>query len=382
MCKTVIHIHTDYKFISSEQMFYGSYFSNTSVFIGDKSKNHEVNDHLLILNYKQDYQKLLDVCKNVDLVVLYDLDSIKVKLALSLPAHIKIAWRFFGYEIYHRRPDLFKSELSRKYDVPPIKKRIRKALSNIYQHFRLNNPDKEFRQALKRINYFLGLSEEEYNFLKQIWTELPQFIKIPPKPFDKSASDLNFQLKQVSKPLIILGNNRSSYNNHLDLINLIDKSENKNNFEFLLLFNYGKRNKYTEEVMRRTVDNNYYTIIDQFLNYRDFNSIYEKASGLVINGYRQMAAANIRVAIECGVKIYLNDKNVYKQFLENSGFKIFSIEDFEEDLKHNNLQFDKEVALYNLEILKRYTESYSYSDFQSDLLEQINTSEIRTKIDP
>src|SRR5690606_29833312 len=136
MCKTVIHIHTDYKFISSEQMFYGSYFSNTSVFIGDKSKNHEVNDHLLILNYKQDYQKLLDVCKNVDLVVLYDLDSIKVKLALSLPAHIKIAWRFFGYEIYHRRPDLFKSELSRKYDVPPIKKRIRKALSNIYQHFR------------------------------------------------------------------------------------------------------------------------------------------------------------------------------------------------------------------------------------------------------
>jgi hypothetical protein len=81
-----------------------------------------------------------------------------------------------------------------------------------------------------------------------------------------------------------------------------------------------------------------------------------------------MAGANIRAALANGVKVYLNHKNVHKQFLENQGFKLFSIEDFEADLKNNKLGLDKTIALHNVKNFNRIKEAYTRDDFQKKFL--------------
>lgn len=374
MSINITHIHTDFKFIHNTKMFEGAYFSNTSIIISQNKvapKNHE--DVLLFSRDTNDIQKIVDICAQADLVVLYDLDSIKIKIALALPKKVKIAWRFFGYELYAKRPDLFKSELSRKYDVLPFKKRMRRKLSFLFRYIYSGKTHAQrYNRVLDRLNYFLALSEEEYQLLKQYWPTLPQFIKLPHFHFDRKLVEVDFQKKEKEKPLIILGNNRSSYNNHLDIIDLIEKYENRQNYNFTFFFNYGTYGKYAKEVEERTGNKNHYTVITNFLDKENFMVTYQKASGLVINGYRQMAGANIRTALEHGVKVYLNDKNVHKQFLENQGFKIYSIEDFENDLKNNNLGLDKETALHNMENFKRFSKAYTKDDFQKQVFELVS----------
>jgi len=370
-----IHIHTDLKFIHNTKMFEGAYFSNTTIVISNNKEESKLNEKVIVFSRnKEDFSKIVNLCTEADLVVLYDLDIIKWRLVLAFPKNLKIAWRFFGYELYAKRPDLFKTDLSRKYDELSLKLKIRRRISYAFQYLKSGKSSLiRFNEVLNRIDYFLALSEEEYNFLKLYWPNLPLFVKLPHFHFNRKLFKVDFQKKETEKPIVIIGNNRSSYNNHLDLIELIDKYENKLNYNFTLFLNYGREGKYTNEVIKRMGNKNHYTVINDFLNKEDFLKVYQDATALVINGYRQMAGANIRTALEHGVKVYLNDKNVHKQFLENQGFKIFSIEDFESDLKNNNLGLDKVTAKYNIENFKLFCNTYTKEDFQKIIYSQLKS---------
>ncbi|PZD76610.1 hypothetical protein [Mesonia sp. K7] len=365
----VIHLHTDIKFLFNTENFEGDFFDNIIIFIGEEGNRELLDKNLFFIEKAVNkIPEILRLCQSAELVVLYDLDSFKQQLVLKFPDTVKIAWRFFGYELYAKRPDLFKSELSRKHDLLSFKKRNRRKLSFLFKYMRSgNNYSQRYNRVLNRIDYFLALSNEEYQLLKQYWINLPTFVKLPHFHYDKKLVEIDFQKKEMENPLIIVGNNRSSYNNHLDIIDLIEKYENRQNYNFTLFFNYGAVGKYAKKVMERTRNNNHYTLITNFLDKQNFVNTYQKATGLVINGYRQMAGANIYMALKHGVNVYLNNKNVHKQFLENQGFKIFSIEDFETDLKNNNLGLDKEMALKNMENFKRFSEAYTKEDFQRQL---------------
>jgi hypothetical protein len=369
-----IHIHTDLKFLFNTQMFEGAYFTNTSIVLSkNKADVIKNTDALLYGTEQEDLQRIVDLCTQADLVVLYDLTPIKRKLVLALPKEVKIAWRFFGYELYSKRPDLFKSDLSRKYDKPPLRYIIRRELALIFRFVRSGKTNEQrFKSLLLRINYFLALSQEEYDFLKFYWPNLPQFIKLPHFHLKQKIVEVDFQKQQQPFPVVIIGNNKNSFNNHFDLIETIENNANKKCYNFTLFFNYGSETDYAKEVIKKTVNKNYFTIINNFLNKEDFTKIYQNASALVINGYRQMAGANIRTALANGVKVYLNHKNVHKQFFENQGFKLFSIEDFEADLKNNKLGLNKTVALHNVENFKRFKEAYTKDDFQSKIIKLIN----------
>ena len=369
-----IHIHTDLKFLHNTQMFEGAYFTNTSIVLSkNKAADVKNTDALLYGTEQEDLQRLVDLCTQADLVVLYDLNPIKIKLVLALPKEVKIAWRFFGYELYSKRPDLFKSDLSRKYDKKFFSNNLSRILSRYYNLiFKGNRIINIDSRVLNRINYFLALSQEEYDFLKFYWPNLPHFIKVPHFYLKEKIVEVDFQKKQQPNPVVIIGNNRSSYNNHLDLVEIIENNANKKCYNFTLLFSYGSKGNYAKEVIRKTINKSYFTIINNFLGKEDFTKIYHNASALVINGYRQMAGANIRTALANGVNVYLNHKNAHKQFLENQGFKLFSIEDFEADLKNNKLGLDKAAALHNIDNFKRFNEAYTKEDFQSKIMNLIN----------
>lgn len=72
-----------------------------------------------------------------------------------------------------------------------------------------------------------------------------------------------------------------------------------------------------------------------------------------------MAGFNIFSAFENGTKVYLNNKNVDKNWLINEGFEIFSIEDFEKDLNNDNLKIDSKSAIHNFENFKQFSKRYT-----------------------
>lgn len=369
-----IHIHTDYKFVNSSYLFEGEFFENETIIFqkNEPFKGNFKHKPILLKTNIRDIKKAIRICKNSDLVVLYDLDTIKCRIALALPDNVKVAWRFFGYELYKRKKELFLSEKSLKYDADK-KKKSNNPLLKIYLYIKYKENIKLiFDKAVKRINYMLVLCNEEYTFLKDHWKTLPEFIQLPRRFYEKPLRIPNTTQKgKNTPPIIVVGNNRSSYNNHLDVIELIDNSPAKSNYNFKLLFNYGPTGQYYQEVKNQVQNKPYINLIEDFIPPEEFNDFYKNISALVINGYRQMAAANISLALRNGAKVYLNDKNVYMQWMRNEGIAVFSIADFDKDLKDGNIQLDHETAKKNLEQLKQFSRKYTKEDFQKILYNKI-----------
>jgi hypothetical protein len=373
-----IHIHTNESFISSSKIFDGAVFDNTIVFIQRNETIIKTDSNIVVFGDRDvDIENIVLLCNRSELVVLYDLDLLKSRIALSLSKNTTIIWRFFGYELYSRRPELFKSFLTHKYEGAnsTLKKRIKKLLFPVYATcFNRNGYYALSRKAMKRIDIMLGLCVEEYLYLIEKWAFIPVFIRVPNNFTIQQTDYPDFSCKyKQQKPIVIIGNSRVSYNNHIDIIELIEKCKTKSSYSFQLLFNYGDTGEYSNAVRKLVSDKNHFTLIEDFIPKDEFLNFYKDASALVINSYRQMAAANIRMAIQGGTKVYMNNRNAHKTFLQNEGFRIFSIEDFESDLINNRLQFDENTAIHNIKNIQRFNERYTKQDFQNTLIGKLKS---------
>lgn len=372
----VIHIHTDVKFISFTSTFEGEYFENQNLFIGNsKDYNRFQNKNIIFFkNSPKSVNKIIEFCRDADLVVLYDLDFIKCKIALGLPGRTKLAWRFFGYELYQKELHLYLSTLTQRAlllnKIQIISKFLCNTISYFKTHFKWGFYSKSyFEESVSRINFFLCNCKEEYDYLITRWGTLPIFIKWPVAPSYGMRPEFNLKEKRI-----IIGNNINYYNNNLDIIEIIDACEKHDQYRFLLLFSYGIETNYSKKVRDSISGKNYYTIIDDFLPIDKLKEIYQKSSAAVFNGYRQMAMGNIYLSLQYGVKLYLNNKNIIMKFLRNEGFIIYSIEDLAQDLENGNISLTVEDRKYNIEKLQKMIKSYTREDFQISLYSLIKNS--------
>ncbi len=377
----VYHIHTDLKFISGTARFEGKYFENQIIIIGDSNdyNGSYKNNARWFNSSRESVLKIIEICTNADLVVLYDLDFIKCKIALGLPARTKIAWRFFGYELYNREAKLYSSTLTqqslRLNKTQLIKKILPHIVNAIRSHLKWGfYPNANFAKAVNRINFFLGLSQEEYNYLLTRWPDLPAFVKLPVFLSDLSPEIISeFYLKEKS---IIVGNSRSFLNNNLDVIDIIDSSEKHNQYQFVLLFNYGMESNYSYKIRDAVRGKKYYKVINDFMTLDKLDNLYQIASAAIFNVYRQMALGNIFIALRSGVKLYLSNKNIITQWLRKEGFIIYSIDDLAKDLDSDNISLSIDEAKYNAEQLRKMVKAYTTDDFQRTLYSLIKDNTI------
>jgi len=378
----IIHIHTDLKFLYDSNRFENKNFENIIIIIGNKGNYEgEFSGSALFFKFSaKNLRNIIAICKLADMVVLYDLNFPKAYIANRLPKSVIIVWRFFGLELYGQMPDFVFSdqtlkaskEMSVNYNYLYFKNLLVQNLNKL--RFSTNLKMEFEKAAFHRVDYFHGLSKNEYDFLKDFWPHLPAFLQI-------DYSFLNINYLAVSKAdsfqkgennLIIIGNNRSAYNNHLDVINFIEKSNAKKKYKFLMFFNYGQDNAYTQAVRSKAAATLEITLLEDFLERDKFNQIYSDASALVINGHRQMAMGNIFEALKNNTKIYLNIKNIILDWLKEEGFCVFSIEDFAADLENNNIALNKHEASRNQNNLISFTGKYSKNAFQEKLIIILN----------
>jgi len=368
MLKT-IHIHTDLKFISSTTKFEGKHFENHIVIIGNPDDYNGPNkkNALFFTHTLKSVHNIIELCSGADLVVLYDLDFIKCKIALGLPTKTIIAWRFFGYELYREELKFYTSALTQKTlllsKTQQIKKFQNRVFDSIKTHWEWGLFSKfDFEEVLNRISIFLCFSQKEYDHLLTRWPNLPIFVRLPIKPSPGIVSDF-FQKEKY----IIVGNNRSFFNNHLDVIEIIDAQEKQNQYQFVLLFNYGNESNYSYKVRDAVRGKEHFKVIDNFMPLDKLNELYRKTSAAVFNGYRQMALGNIFLSVQNGVKIYLNKKNHVMQYLISEGFIIYSIDELGQDLENGNISLSVDEAKHNAEQYLKMWRSYTFDDFQKAL---------------
>lgn len=368
----IIHIHTNLNFVYLTDICKGENIDNQIFFIGDSLTEKSRNDNNLVFfqNSKTAINEIVSHCNNSDIVILYDLDTLKSRIANKIRKEIVVIWRFFGYELYSKMPQFALSKLTvqalRNNDVKAV---IHKKFSNIHRKiFKEFNEkfieQRLFKKAIKRTNYFFGLMESEYQLLKSAWPILPQFLQ---HPYDMKFNEL--QTDETEKNFVIVGNSRSVYNNHLEILEIIKAADGKGNHTFLVPFNYGGENRYTALVKSEAGKLKQVKLLEDFLPLEDYRKFFDKAVAFVLNGERQMAMGNIFESLEKNLKIYLNGNGMIASFLKDEGFKIFTISDFADDLNKNNLKLAVEDSVHNAKQLEALSRKYSVEQFQLKLFQ-------------
>jgi dTDP-N-acetylfucosamine:lipid II N-acetylfucosaminyltransferase len=371
----VVHIHTDPKFINSEKIFFGEAFENESLLLSDADETGRLRDHPMIC-FKKTRKGIVETirrCENADLVVLYGLDVVKSYIANRLPDGMPVAWRFFGYELYDKKKDIFLSESAREFvqimKTFCFRTLFQKATNRIVFMLKMRmRPGTEFKHAVKRINVFLCFSEEEHDLLRNHWKNIPKLLKLP---IGKSSFLEPYSPIGKKQALVVLGNSRNIFNNHVDIIEGIHRSKNKDKPEFVLLFNYGKENLYTRSVRRKIAGLPGFKAIENFMTVSELKRLYDRAGSLVVNGYRQMALGNIFLAIRAGVKIYLSEKSSTFHWLRREGFCLYSTDQFYRDLEDGDLVLGENEIRINHDRLKALQDSWDVETFQRKICDEI-----------
>lgn len=372
----IVHIHTDLKFINDSENFFGKNFKNYIIILSKKSQLKTLGKYDNVVWIRPNpvgFREIINFCRDASLVVLYNLDFLKSYIANRLPSRIKIAWRFFGQELYGNLPELVYSQNT----LETLKKKNFISLLNegyyIVQKFFSKmkwkvNMENELTISLSKIDYFLGFFKEEYIFLKNFYPKLPEFIQLPiPEYFFCSEN-----LIENKEKIIVIGNNRSPYNNHLEILNIVKQKEQSKFYSFVILFNYGIESNYTNTVRKLASDINDIKIVENFLSIEEFNNLYMRASSFVLNGYRQMALFNLFTAIKHGLKIYLNEKNITYRWFKENGFSVYTIEDFNKDLSSFNIGLNKDCMTNNFEKLNYQIKNYSRINFQEKIITKLS----------
>jgi len=374
----VVHIHDDSKFLSRTNRFDDDRFDNLVVFIGSsKWSNNKRNTVKNFSEGKKDVDNIIRYCNSADLVVIYDLNFIKSYIVNRIPSNVKIGWTFFGYELYKRMPETVYSKKSLSF-LPTYQNPNYSGLKYFYNQaksslkkiiFWQTTIEKEFYNAINRIDYFFLLSDYEYNFLKSFWPNLPLFFQAPATKY--GDDNLSFSYKTDD---IIIGNNRSPYNNHLDVLDVISTIKNKNNIQFKMFLSYGPSKHYYKVVRERANEINEVGVIDEFLKMDEFENIYKKASAFVMNGYRQMAFGNIFMGLRNGVKVYLNSKNIYYHWLLKEGFLIYDVKDLACDIENNEYKLSYNQMRYNFNQCDVLSQKYNVNDFRDNIFKVLTSN--------
>ena len=373
-----VHIHTDPKFLSSTQVFENPKFENRMLVILRKGA-HRINalrkDSENIRYFstsRADRAKILDHCSNAHLVVLYDLDNIKARIACMLPERAVVAWRFFGSEIYSLNARKYLSPRSIQLHNAPVRRlrRFFRSMLETLLHGRF--PNELFKDAAARVDLFLGLSHYEYSYLKKTYSYLPQFVQWPIA--ERKHYPEHFYHKSDT---VIIGNSRTEWNNHLEIIDIVERIECFKYISFLLPFSYGRGTNYIDKVRTRVIRSKAnISLLEHFMPREDYFAIVTGAKAAVFNNYRQMAMGNIFTLLNNGVKLYFNKKNQIFTWLRECGFFVYSIEDLETDLKDSaKLELPKSEKEQNRTVLKLLCSKFTRGQMLETIINACNAKQ-------
>lgn len=286
--------------------------------------------------------------KQYDLLILHALNEPKINFINTIDEQaVIILWSFYGYELYDLQAIKFKmiAPITKKLVYPSqriITEYIKEFARNAFialgnQRDSVRKHYKSLDSMFKKIDYFFWFNKSEYDLLNGYLNhKLPAFM---PQPVSRKT--IQIDPVPVKSNSIFLGNSRSYYNNHLDAYKIFVTNNYKGKIQ--IPFNYGDESKYAQTLRKVFKDSPLdINLLEKVVPYSEYADLLNNQKAIVLPAYRQMALGNIIIALRCGVKIYLSNKNPTLPWLLGIGFHIFSIEnDLTRDIQQDNMELSQ-----------------------------------------
>lgn len=380
----LLHVNTETTFVSYAEIFVGRDFQNTILYIGALSielvsKLESIGlPYKIIENKPENIKQMISMANGFDGVVFNSICETRIQILLKLNPKVKTFLRFFGNELYPFYSEKFHSKAT--LDSHRINRNKKSFLGNVFYSFKRRVKillSKEYtvkldnqKQIYKKLDAILIINNFEYKELCKLFY-LPKLI-------ERQFTDENMILEVKNYPnksnRIIIGNSRSTSNNHLDVIDIINQSNYASDIEFNFFWSYGFEGTYSQKVRSDASIIKNVKFIEKFLSLQEFEMLYETTAALIINSYRQHAVGNIITAMQYGCKVYLNKRSSTYHWLKSKGFLVSEInDDLKRDLDTGNIKLSKEEQEKNIVCFNRVSTEYNINDFSNEIIKILKT---------
>lgn len=330
----IVHIIDDEKFLNKALRLFEDIFPGQNVFlvgVGPSSKEgvysgviRADNVFCLKTNSKEYNNTFKTLVVEADLLFFHNLyKDYKLKLRPYIPNNTKVAWYFWGAELYglnnkvNNLMPLTSSAYKRSLPLHLyLRKQILAKLKKVYTWYL-------FKKILKsKVDYILTNITEDIELLNEYSTNSSKRGWFTYFSFDHNLQKASNSNKQH----ILVGNSSSETNNHFDAFELLS-TKNITDKVIYIPLNYGEA-LYRDIVIEKAYSlfNEQASPIIEFLTLEEYNSIINSCAVLIMNHKRQQAFNTIMLAIAAGCKVFLREENTIYSCLKREGFRIFSIQ--------------------------------------------------------
>lgn len=329
--KTFLHIVDDEKFIDAtwricEAVSPGQH---RYVMFGDGAPMRHVKFapvERLPLGDAQNGTALRGLTAEHRVVVLHNLDKIKLDVLARLPRGLTVWWLGWGFDYY----DLARAELlmprTRQLLPPrPVQLPLLRRAKDLLK--RVRGPSARIA-ALHRVDFFGPVIVEDYRIVKGALPDLPaQYLQWH---YGTLEDDMirGFEGRGVSGSNILVGNSATMTNNHLEAFEMI-RAVGCLPGEVLVPLSYGNAD-YQQSVQaagREMLGDAFRPLVD-FMAIDDYIAVLSTCSSVIMNHLRQQALGNIVIMLYLGAKVFLDRRNPLFENLRIQGMHVFATDQF------------------------------------------------------
>ena len=357
-----LHIVPDDKFIDDAISFFSEIEGNhrwVSVKIDDNSLFSYIKNDIVEMASQKKIENIVSEGK-YEAIVFHSLYATIYSLVLLVPKGKTIIWNSWGADIYYGigcfpplvKLDLYK-HLTQKFLVeerPPLVKRIKRVLKNALHPSRIKERrihEKWIRderekcvalqhEVISRIDMCSTVLKTEFDELKKI----PGFNAVY-FPFKYVNKEQMIDQCHFEGDRILVGNSRDFSNNHLDVLDVLDRRNVIN--KRIVPLSYGLEK--TVGVLRKKYNGNEKVeLLTDYLDRATYWGIVRSCKAAVFGHIRQQALGNINQCLLQGSKVFLYKDSMVYRFYKEVGAVVFSIED---DLCQQNI--DKPLSTEDID---------------------------------
>lgn len=297
--------------------------------------------------------------QDVSAIVMHCFTSIPVQYIHRIKSSIKVFWIAWGIDLYNVSaccpPFIKLDNLYHSQTRKILNSNFPMFISSIKEHAKAKVNYCHIRKAVNRIDYFSGIIPEEYEFMAKLsYFKAEKFeytyFRMNSNPYCEA------NIADVPEPglNLLIGNNCSPTNNHIDILEHISKFKLSGRKIYTPL-SYSGTPAYKRCVIEYGKDkfgDNFVPLMD-FMPYNEYLSIINSCGVVILGCERQQAMGNVYSALWQGCKLFLSKTSLIYQFCINKGLTVFSMQDdFNEETISSKL--DGSIIKKNRDILMSF----------------------------
>lgn len=279
-----------------------------------------------------------------------------------VPKNVKVAWYFWGGEIYGRSDC----------DIPRYAP-ITKYITQIHQwksHAKKIDTSWELPVELyHRVDYCLTGEAEEYEFVKKFLNHnRMQFVWYTYYDIDATVGAL--KNASYSGNNVIVGNSATATCNYFDVLPRL-RGALKPGQKVILPLSYGSpwiRNavsKYAKFFLKEAA-----MPLFEYMPRNEYNTLLQSCSVMIMDQYIPQAQGNILTGLWLGMRVYMSEKSIAYNFFKRLGCQIYSFES--EFKKYGLTPLPKEEVAENRAVLMKW---YSSEHVEQSVKDVVNILE-------